>query len=276
MSPILQSLARIASLSLLVIAAISCRGSASDTPAARSLLGLELSPRPLTAEFEAEQIALLKAATLEAEEDPENVEARIWQARRLGYLGRYDEAIATLTDAMALAPEDPRLYRHRGHRFLTLRRLDAAVSDFSLAHDLTAGTPDRVEPDGLPNAAGVPTSTLKTNIAYHRGLAWLCLGEWERARGEYARGFSLAENFEQHAGRTAGTTFAAEFFDDTPAFLTEESDDDLTVRIRGIVVRYLSNPSRLRIGHGFRQSVRCLGCQALQRAHYTLTSRRTA
>ena len=39
-----------------------------------------------------------------------------------------------------------------------------------------------------------PTSTLQTNIAYHRGLAWTCLGEWEAAQREYSRGFSLAEN----------------------------------------------------------------------------------
>lgn len=182
-----------------LVALVGCGGAAPEKPIARSLLGQELFARALPADFEEEQSALLATATVQVAEDPQDIEAQVWRARRLGYLGRYDEAIETLTAAMAIAPDDARLYRHRGHRFLTLRRLDEAIADFTLAHDLTDGTPDRIEPDGLPNAAGIPTSTLQTNIAYHRGLAWTCLGEWEAAQGEYARGFSLAENPDMKA-----------------------------------------------------------------------------
>jgi hypothetical protein len=42
-----------------------------------------------------------------------------------------------------------------------------------------------VEPDGLPNARGIPTSTLHSNIRYHLGLAHYLKGDFERALRYY-------------------------------------------------------------------------------------------
>lgn len=95
----------------------------------------------------------------------------IWVGRRLAYLGRYDEAIEVYTDGLETHPESFRIRRHRGHRFITVRNLDDAISDLALAAELSAGVPDEVEADGLPNARNIPTSTTKSNIYYHLGLA---------------------------------------------------------------------------------------------------------
>lgn len=118
-------------------------------------------------------------------EAPDDVEALIWMGRRTAYLGWYRSAIDIYTHAMTLHPEDARLYRHRGHRYLTVRELDNAIADFERGVELTAGLPDEVEPDGLPNALGIPTSTLQFNLWYHLGLAHYLEGDLASALDAY-------------------------------------------------------------------------------------------
>lgn len=121
----------------------------------------------------------------EAEDDlvaaPEDVDALIWMGRRTAYLGLYRDAIDVFTHAIDLHPNDARLYRHRGHRYLTVREPDNAIADFERAADLTDGEPDEVEPDGLPNAMNIPTSTLQFNIWYHLALGHYVQGDLEAA-----------------------------------------------------------------------------------------------
>jgi tetratricopeptide (TPR) repeat protein len=52
---------------------------------------------------------------------------------------------------------------------------------------LIEGTEDAVEPDGQPNALGIPTSTLHFNIWYHYGLAHYLKGEFDQAIDKYRR-----------------------------------------------------------------------------------------
>ncbi len=92
---------------------------------------------------------------------PTNVDSLIWMGRRTAYLGRYREAIDIYSEAIGLHPEDARLYRHRGHRHLSVRELGKAIADLERAAELTEGRMDEVEPDGLPNAMNIPTSTLQ-------------------------------------------------------------------------------------------------------------------
>ena len=112
---------------------------------------------------------------------PTNVDSIIWLGRRTAYLGRFNEAIDIYTQGIASHPVDARLYRHRGHRYLTTRQLPKAIADFERAYALTKGTPDAVEPDGQPNARNIPTSTLQGNIRYHLGLAYYLGGQFDRA-----------------------------------------------------------------------------------------------
>lgn len=117
--------------------------------------------------------------------DPDDVDALIWMGRRTAYLGQYREAIDIFSHAIGLRPDDARLYRHRGHRYLTVREPRLAIADFERAVVLIEGTEDEVEPDGLPNAMGIPTSTLHFNIWYHLGLAHYLLGDFEAADAAY-------------------------------------------------------------------------------------------
>lgn len=129
-----------------------------------------------------------------AEAAPDDVEALIWLGRRTAYLGRYNAAIDVYTRAIERFPDEPRLFRHRGHRYITVRAFDRAIADLERAAELVAGRPDEIEPDGLPNAANVPTSTLQANIHYHLGLALYLQGRLEEAAQVYARGLRLSHH----------------------------------------------------------------------------------
>lgn len=111
----------------------------------------------------------------------------IWQARKKGYQGAYREAVELLSAAILEYPEDARLYRHRGHRYITLRAFDLAIQDFEKAAELIQGKQDVVEPDGLPNAQNIPLSSLHTNIWYHLGLAYYLQGNYEDAQLAYQK-----------------------------------------------------------------------------------------
>ena len=146
-----------------------------------SLLGKPLFAPPLTPEQSSEREARLREAREAVERDPTDADAILWLGRRTAYLGRFREAIEIFGRGIEAHPSDARFYRHRGHRFLTVRRLDLAIADLENAADLIEGIPDQVEPDGLPNARNVPTSTLHSNVWYHLGLARYLTGDLEGA-----------------------------------------------------------------------------------------------
>lgn len=164
-----------------------------------SFLGDTLRAFPLApatvSRFEA-QLAEARAAF---DRTPANPDSIIWLGRRLGYLGRIREAIAVYTRGIALHPDNPWLYRHRGHRYITARELDHAISDFERARELTRGKPDQVEPDGQPNARNQPIGTLQSNILYHLGLAYYLKGDFARAAAVYRDDLAAAHNDDRRA-----------------------------------------------------------------------------
>lgn len=182
------------SLLLVVLIVVAPPAQETRTPEATSLLGKPLFAPVPSAERRAALEKDLAAATAEFERHPSSADAAIWVGRRLAYLGRYRDAIAAFTDAIAKHPSDPRLYRHRGHRHLTVREFDKAIADLSKAAALVRDKADEVEPDGQPNAKGIPTSTLQTNIYYHLGLAHYLKGDFKAAANAYHRCMALSKN----------------------------------------------------------------------------------
>lgn len=127
-------------------------------------------------------------------EKPNAADSIIWLGRRVGYLGRYKDAVRIFSSGAVLHKNDARFYRHRGHRYLTLRCFDDAITDFETAARLIAGKPDEIEPDGIPNAKNIPTSTLQSNIWYHLGLAYYLKGDFARALTAYEAGQKVSTN----------------------------------------------------------------------------------
>ncbi|MEM8997069.1 MAG: tetratricopeptide repeat protein, partial [Acidobacteriota bacterium] len=180
----------------LAVAAVGCGSPEKIMPTgggppveALSLLGEALERPRLDAGFRAEMEAELLAL-----EGADDIDSLIWRGRRLGYLGRYRDAVDHYTEALGAHPDDARLWRHRGHRYLTVRRIRLAIEDFERAAALVDGRPDTVEPDGLPNARNEPRSTLGTNIYYHLGLGHTLRRDWAPAIDAYRRCLELSTN----------------------------------------------------------------------------------
>jgi dipeptidyl aminopeptidase/acylaminoacyl peptidase len=136
----------------------------------------------------------LAAARAAWQRTPDNADSIIWYGRRTAYLGRFNDAIAIYTDGIARHPSDARMYRHRGHRYLSTRKLDLAIRDFEKAASLVRGRKDEVEPDGQPNARNIPTSTLQSNIWYHLGLGYYLSGDFTNALRAYREDMKVATN----------------------------------------------------------------------------------
>jgi tetratricopeptide (TPR) repeat protein len=138
--------------------------------------------------------AKLAEANKALEASPADPDLLIWSGRRTAYLGRYDEAIRIYTGGLRANPVYAPFYRHRGHRYITVRMFDRAIADLESAVRLIGGVPDRVEEDGLPNRAGKPTSTLQTNIYYHLALAYYLKGDFASAERNFRACLPLAKN----------------------------------------------------------------------------------
>ena len=159
-----------------------------------SLLGHPLVPPPLSVATREAYEQRLAEARRAYQRTPGHADSIIWLGRRTAYLGRYREAIGIFTDGIAKHPRDARMYRHRGHRYITVRRFDDAIADFTRAAALIRGRPDEIEPDGLPNARNIPTSTLQSNIWYHLGLAHYLKGDYPRALAAYRQAMRVSTN----------------------------------------------------------------------------------
>lgn len=179
---------------VILLTASPYAGSQAEPSGVRSLLGRPLAEPTLAAEDAARMEAQLARARAAWEQNRDDADALIWLGRRTAYLGRYREAITIFGDGIARHPADARMYRHRGHRYLTVREIDRAIADLGKASDLIAGRPDEVEPDGLPNARNEPTSTLHSNVYYHLALGYYLKGDFGRAADSWARARDAVDN----------------------------------------------------------------------------------
>lgn len=188
------------SLSIIsIISACDTRKSAPAPPVsppyqAISLLGDTLREMPLAENVRKRYEDQLLDAERAYEHTPSNADSIIWYGRRLGYLGRMREAIEVFSRGITLDSDNPWLYRHRGHRFLSVREFDAASGDLERAAALVTDRPDQVEPDGQPNAENKPISTLQSNILYHLALAYYLKGDYGRAAQVARQELAAANN----------------------------------------------------------------------------------
>jgi tetratricopeptide (TPR) repeat protein len=179
----------------LVSTVLICFASAAavvQQPEATSLFGRPLVSSPPTGDQKARLEADLAKAQADVDRDPSSADATIWLGRRLAYLGRFRDAIDVFSKGIASHPKEPRLFRHRGHRYITTRKFDLAIRDLRTASELVANRPDEIEPDGAPNRAGIPRSTLQSNIWYHLGLAYYLTGDFANALTAYREGMKVS------------------------------------------------------------------------------------
>lgn len=182
---LLSTLLALAAVHVHAAAPVAASDHASAPPAdVLALGGAHLKvpdPLPNAAKLEAD----LAAARDAWRQHPDDPDALIWYGRRQAYLWRYRDSIDTFTQGIERFPGDARFYRHRGHRYITVRDFPRAQADLEKAAQLMAGQADAIEPDGMPNRANQPRTSLAYNIWYHLGLVHYLQGDYEAALAAY-------------------------------------------------------------------------------------------
>ena len=143
-------------------------------PAAAQVAGTPEVVSPLGTSFysQLDEKGVVAEAEKKLAGDPKNLELRIALGRAQASVWRYRDAITTYTRVIETDPDNAILYRHRGHRFISTRQLDKAVSDLERAARLNDKDFD---------------------IWYHLGLAHYLKGEFDRAAQAYEKCRSVAE-----------------------------------------------------------------------------------
>jgi len=142
-------------------------------PEVISLLGKKLYATPAVGEELLKLRDELREAVKKVEANPEDPENIIMYGRRLAYLWRYHKAIDVYSKGIEKFPEYAMLYRHRGHRYISVRQFDRAVADLTRASELNDHDFD---------------------IWYHLGLAHYLKGEFQQALNAYRNCMKVAEN----------------------------------------------------------------------------------
>ena len=126
--------------------------AAQQQPEYRSPAGVEYFAEPDTG-------AVVRAESALAQ-DPRNVDRIIQLGLAQAAIRQYREAIQTFSRGIQVAPDNPILYRWRGHRFISIRNFDRAIAD-------------------LVN--GNSRDTANDSIWYHLGVAHYLRGEFDSA-----------------------------------------------------------------------------------------------
>lgn len=145
------------------------RSPSVDAPAgpeAISLLGVPLHAIRDTA-------GLIARADAELAEDPNSVTQIINAGIARAAARRFNSAIEMFTRGIEKFPNEARLYRFRGHRYLSLRRFDDAVRDLERAASLDSTNYD---------------------IAYHLALAYYLTQRYPEAVAAIEKCMGFADN----------------------------------------------------------------------------------
>jgi tetratricopeptide (TPR) repeat protein len=134
--------------------------------------------------------------------NPNDADNIIWYGRRTAYTGDFRGAIEIYSEGIEKFPQDDRMYRHRGHRYISIREFDRAVADLEQAAKLIEGKHNETEPDGQPNEQNIPVSSRHGNIWYHLGLAYYLKHDWENAFRAYRNGFNAGRNDDNRVSTT--------------------------------------------------------------------------
>jgi tetratricopeptide (TPR) repeat protein len=150
---------------LLLLVSSSNAQTQTTPPEITSLLGVQYFSQP-------DAKGDVKAAEEKLATDPNNIDLLIALGRAQANVWRYQDAIATYTRGIKIAPNNALLYRHRGHRYISTRQFDKAVNDLARAAKL---------------------NDYDFDIWYHLGLAHYLKGSYNKAIQAYEKCRAVAE-----------------------------------------------------------------------------------
>lgn len=109
---------------------------------------------------------------------------------------RYNDAIANYSAGLEKYPNSFKLLRHRGHRYISIRKLDEAIKDLKMAEELIRDQPDVPEYD----ATGHETGTYQHWIWYHIGLYYFLNQAYLQAAPAYENCLAASRNDKNIVG----------------------------------------------------------------------------
>jgi tetratricopeptide (TPR) repeat protein len=162
----------------LVVALVACLATPSTAALGqsaqyRSPAGVEYRSQPDTGPVARAQAALAA--------DPRNVERFIQLGVAQSGARQFREAIQTFTRGLAIAPNDPMLYRWRGHRYLSVREFDKSQADLT---------------------KGLGLDSTNYGILYHLGIVRFVRGDFAGAAALFTRAQPRAPDASELAGST--------------------------------------------------------------------------
>jgi len=158
---------------LLAVAGVAAEPAPAQSVQYRSPTGIEYRSQPDTGAIARAEAALAA--------DPRNVQLIIQLGVAQSGARQFREAIQTFTKGIAIAPNERLLYRWRGHRYLSVRELDSALTDLSHAYQLDSS---------------------HYGVLYHLGIVRFARGEFAAAADIFAR----AQPRAPEAGELTGAT----------------------------------------------------------------------
>jgi len=159
-----------------------------------SLLGKELIKPEISSRELSKRKRQLNLAKIAFDQNLDSLDSYVWLGRRLAYLYEYDSAIKVFSSGLSKFPEAYQLYRHRGHRYITTRQFEKAISDLTQAAFFIRNRPIEIEKDGLPNKRNIPRTTVQFNIWYHLGLVYYLKGDYDKAISAYKKCLEISDN----------------------------------------------------------------------------------
>ncbi len=169
---------------------------AQDKPEGTSLLGA-----PLRAEKD--DSGKIAAADAELAKSPGKIEALLKTGQVRDAFLQYNASISIYAKAIQAFPADPRPYRWRGHRYISLRKFDLAIVDLEKARSLA------------------PSSF---EAAYYLGLSYYFSQRYGDAANEFARCVNMAGKPDEFAKSLPTGMVSCATLPQTPQFLVGIAD----------------------------------------------------
>ena len=113
--------------------------------------------------------------------DPRNIQKLIALGVAQSGARQFREAIETFTKGLAIAPNDPMLYRWRGHRYLSVREFDKSMADLTRGYQL---------------------DSTNYGILFHLGILRFLRGEFDGAANMFAKAQPRAPDGGELKGST--------------------------------------------------------------------------
>ncbi|HEX9729684.1 MAG TPA: tetratricopeptide repeat protein [Gemmatimonadales bacterium] len=150
-------------ITLFVLAVARPTAAVGQTPQYRSPAGVQYVSLPDTGDVARAEAALAA--------DPRNVDLIIALGLAQSGIRQYREAIATFSRGLEVEPDNPVVYRWRGHRHLSVRELDRARANLE---------------------RGLALDPTNYGVLYHLGIVRFVTGDFDGAAALFARALPLA------------------------------------------------------------------------------------